>query len=91
MKSPSLMKGYKDNPTATAECYDQHGYFCTGDLAYIDQDGYFFVVGRLQELLAYRGTKVCTCTGMPRTSEPKHGSFWSISKTRIFSFPTIFD
>ncbi|XP_026291438.1 luciferin 4-monooxygenase-like [Frankliniella occidentalis] len=56
--SPSTMKGYKDNAEETAQAFDEHGYFCSGDIAYLDADGYLYIVGRLKELLKYHGDKV---------------------------------
>lgn len=56
--SPSIMKGYKNNAEATAEAFDEHGYFRSGDLAFLDRDGYLFIVGRLKELMKYNGQKM---------------------------------
>ncbi|KAI8058837.1 hypothetical protein BDF21DRAFT_467674 [Thamnidium elegans] len=43
IKGPSIMKGYINNPEATADCIDKDGYFHTGDIARIDNDGSFFI------------------------------------------------
>ena len=53
---PSLFKGYLDNPEETANAY-RNGYYLTGDRAYIDDDGYFWFVGRADDVIssgAYR-------------------------------------
>jgi acyl-coenzyme A synthetase/AMP-(fatty) acid ligase len=53
---PSLFKGYLNNPEETAKSY-RAGYYLTGDRAYIDEDGYFWFVGRADDVIssgAYR-------------------------------------
>ncbi|CAO3703640.1 unnamed protein product [Rhizopus stolonifer] len=58
LKGPNVMKGYINNPEATANCMDQEGYFHTGDVAIVDQNGQFFIVDRLKELIKYKGFQV---------------------------------
>jgi len=53
----NIMKGYWKDPKATAKALDQNGYH-TGDLAYRDQDGYFYIVGRKDNLLKVGGYRV---------------------------------
>ena len=50
--------GYLDNPEATARTIDSEGWLHTGDIAYYDEDEYFFIVGRLKELIKYKGFQV---------------------------------
>jgi len=52
------MKGYWNNPSATAEAIDSDGWLHTGDLAHYDQDGWFYIVGRLKELIKCKGYQV---------------------------------
>ena len=47
---PSLFKGYLKNPEETAKSY-RAGYYLTGDRAYIDEDGYFWFVGRSDDVI----------------------------------------
>ena len=51
------MKGYLNNPEATAQfkAVDQDGWYHTGDIVYINEDGYFYIVDRIKELIKCNG------------------------------------
>jgi len=46
-----LFSGYEDNPKANAEAFNDAGFFDTGDLGYLDNDGYLFITGRSKEVI----------------------------------------
>ncbi|GFP86960.1 4-coumarate--coa ligase-like 5 [Phtheirospermum japonicum] len=58
LRGPSIMKGYFSNEEATTSTLDSKGWLRTGDLCYIDDDGFIFVVDRLKELIKYKGYQV---------------------------------
>jgi len=55
VRSPSVMKGYHNNPTATANTMTPGGWLRTGDILVRDDQGWFKVVDRLKELIKYKG------------------------------------
>lgn len=58
IRGPQVMKGYLGDPAATADTIDAAGWLRTGDLCRADEDGYFWVVDRLKELIKYKGAQV---------------------------------
>lgn len=58
LRGPTVMKGYFSNEEATSTTVTSDGWLRTGDLCYIDDDGYLFVVDRLKELIKYKGYQV---------------------------------
>lgn len=53
-----IFPGYFKNTEATQSTLTPDGWLKTGDLCYIDEDGYLFVVDRLKELIKYKGYQV---------------------------------
>ncbi|CAH1370226.1 unnamed protein product [Tenebrio molitor] len=58
VRGPQLMMGYLNNDQATAETIDEDGWLHTGDVAYYDEDHYFYLVDRCKELIKVKGNQV---------------------------------
>ena len=52
------MRGYLNRPAETAQMLDADGWLRTGDIGHVDDDGYFYVVDRVKELIKYKGLQV---------------------------------
>jgi long-chain acyl-CoA synthetase len=58
IRGHNVMKGYWRNPEATAEAISADGWFRSGDLARLDDDGYFFIVDRMKDMIIRGGYNV---------------------------------
>ncbi len=58
VRGPSVFVGYWLKPAANAECFDQEGWFRTGDIAHLDADGFLYITDRKKELLKTSGGKL---------------------------------
>ncbi|RZU53755.1 long-chain acyl-CoA synthetase [Krasilnikovia cinnamomea] len=58
IRGHNVMKGYWGRPDATAEVIDADGWFRSGDLARMDEDGYFFIVDRKKDMIIRGGYNV---------------------------------
>jgi long-chain acyl-CoA synthetase len=55
---PNVMKGYWHRPDATAQTIDHDGWLYSGDLARVDEDGYFFIVDRKKDMIIRGGYNI---------------------------------
>jgi long-chain acyl-CoA synthetase len=76
-----VMKGYLNNPEATAEAF-AGGWFHTGDLGYVDDDGFVFIVDRKKELIIRGGYNV-----YPREVEEVLYSHPAIAEAAVVGIP----
>ncbi|XP_013624266.1 PREDICTED: 4-coumarate--CoA ligase 4-like [Brassica oleracea var. oleracea] len=58
IRGDQLMKGYLNDPEATARTIDNDGWLHTGDIGYVDDDDEIFIVDRLKELIKFKGYQV---------------------------------
>jgi acyl-CoA synthetase (AMP-forming)/AMP-acid ligase II len=58
IRGDNVTKGYYKNPEATAGALEPDGWLHTGDVAYCDQDGFFFITGRIKELIIKGGENI---------------------------------
>ena len=81
IRGPNVMKGYWGKPDATAEAIPD-GWFRTGDLARVDDDGYFFIVGRQKELIIRGGYNV-----YPREIEEALHEHQAVAEVAVIGIP----
>jgi long-chain acyl-CoA synthetase len=70
LRGPNVFEGYLDNPEANRAAFTEDGWFRSGDLGGIDDDGYVYVNGRLKELIVLGGGKKV----FPEELEKRYGS-----------------
>ncbi len=58
MAGPNVMKGYWNRPAATAEAIDPTGWFHSGDVGYLDADGFLFIADRVKDMVITGGENV---------------------------------
>ncbi len=82
MRGPFLMKGYFKQPDLTAEVIDAEGWYYSGDLASMDEDGYIQIVGRKSEMFISGGENV-----YPREVEDAIESFPGVLMAAVIGIP----
>ena len=69
------MKGYLNNPEATAKTITADGWLHSGDIAYYDDEINFYIVDRLKELIKTKGYQVRKQAKQSKVSLPSHLAF----------------
>ncbi len=82
-RGPMIMKGYYENPEATKDAFDKEGFLQTGDLGYIDGDGYVYVCGRAKNLIVTPAGK----NVYPEEVEFELNKSPYILESMVFGFP----
>jgi acyl-CoA synthetase (AMP-forming)/AMP-acid ligase II len=62
VRGPNVTSGYLNRPEETRDLVDAEGWLHTGDIAYVDGDGFLFIVDRAKELIKYKGYQVAPAT-----------------------------
>ena len=57
LRGPQVMKGYWNRPDETEKVMDKDGFFRTGDVGHIDEDGYVFITDRIKDMVIVNGFK----------------------------------
>jgi malonyl-CoA/methylmalonyl-CoA synthetase len=82
VKGPGVFPGYWRMPEKTAQEFRADGYFITGDLARIDQDGYIHIVGRAKDLVISGGFNV-----YPKEVESEIDAIDGVLESAVFGAP----
>jgi long-chain acyl-CoA synthetase len=82
VKGPNVMKGYWKQPKATADSMTKDGFFRTGDVGYMDEDGFVFIVDRTKDMLLCGGFNV-----YPRNIEEAIYQHPSVEEVSVIGVP----
>lgn len=82
IQGPNVMKGYWNNPAATADVTTSDGFLRTGDVGYMDEDGFVFIVDRTKDMLLCSGYNV-----YPRVLEEAVYKHPSVAEVAVIGIP----
>lgn len=82
MKGANVMRGYLNLPDETAAVFDEHGYFRTGDMGRLDEQGFLSITGRIKEMLIIGGENV-----FPREIEEVLNRHASVKDSAVIGMP----
>lgn len=78
VKGPNVMRGYLNKPEETAQAFTPDGWLRTGDLGYMDAEGFIFLTGRKKELIIFAGENV-----MPQEIEQALAEHPSVAEVAV--------
>lgn len=81
IKGPQVMKGYWNRPDDNATCFVQ-GFFRTGDVGYMDEDGFIFIIDRIKDMINCSGFKV-----YPRRIEEAMHTHPAVAEVTVIGIP----
>ena len=58
MRGPHIMRGYWNKPEATAAAIDPEGWFHSGDIGYLDDEGFLYICDRLKDMIISGGENI---------------------------------
>ena len=82
LKGDNVFRGYWGNPEKTSDSFRQDGYFITGDMARIDENGYVIIVGRDKDLIITGGLNV-----YPKEVENLIDEIDSVEESAVIAVP----
>ncbi|MFN3374235.1 MAG: class I adenylate-forming enzyme family protein, partial [Chloroflexus sp.] len=82
VRGPHLFQGYWRNPVATAAAFTADGWFNSGDLGFVDADGYFHITGRSRDLIISGGYNI-----YPREVEEVLAQHPAVAECAVYGQP----
>ncbi len=82
VRGPGVMRGYYRQPTETTRSFDEEGFFRTGDLGILDEDGYVHLVGRSKDVIIRGGYNV-----YPREVEDRLHAHPAVREVAVVGVP----
>lgn len=81
VKGPNVMMGYYREPEATAAVFDEEGYFMTGDLGRLDEEGWIYITGRSKNLIILSNGK----NVYPEEIEMDIARIWGVNEVVVYA------
>ena len=82
LKGPNIISAYLDDPTLFAKKLTPDGWFQTGDIGYLDQEGFLFVKGRQKEMIISGGENI-----FPKEIENIYQNYPGIKEFAVIGIP----